>query len=76
MEIWSAVYLYRGIITDMKLFRTKEAAKKYFDECVEDCGGVEACEPEWYMDGSNGRDMYFFDGDDDEIEIMLVEVEG
>ena len=75
MKVWSAVYMYNGLISDMSVFSTKEAARKYFFDIVDNEGGIEACDPEYYQDGSDETGaFYWWDGIDDEITIMCVEV--
>lgn len=74
MTVYSAVYMYGGIINDMKVFTSLEAARKYFHEVIDAEGAIEDCDPDYYNDGEDGN-FYWWDGDDNEITIWKVETE-
>ena len=77
MKVWCAVYTFTGIINDMKVFRTFNAAEAWFDKVVKEEGGVDLCDPDYYMDGNNrDKTFYWFDGDENEITIRPVWMEG
>lgn len=75
MTVWSAVYIYEGIINDMKVFTSLEAARKYFHEVIDAEGKIEDCDPDFYNDGECGN-FYWWNQDDVEITIWKVEMEG
>jgi len=68
MTVWSAVYLYGGIISDIQVFATLEDAREYFHKIINDNGSVDDCDPDYYEDGKNGN-FYWYDGCDNEIAI-------
>lgn len=76
MTVYSAVHMYEGIITDMKVFSNIEAARNYFHETIEEDGRVDDCDPDQYEDGKEG----FFYWTDIEVcsrysEIIIHKVE-
>ena len=75
MTVYSAVYMYEGIINDMKVFTSLEAARKYFHKVIDAEGAVEDCDPDYYNDGEGGN-FYWWNQDDVEITIWKVEMEG
>lgn len=75
MTVYSAVYMYEGIINDMKVFTSLEAARKYFHEVIDAEGKIEDCDPDFYNDGENGN-FYWWNQDDVEITIWKVKTEG
>ena len=76
MKVWCAVYMFGGIIYDMEVFSTKEAASKYFLNIINENGGIDACNPDFYEDGSGSTEAFYWFNGDDEIVIWKCEVEG
>ena len=75
MKVWNAVYVYEGIIHVMKVFRTVEAALAYFNEVLNEEGGIENIDEDSFECGNNGF-FYLWNGDNVELTIWEVEVEG
>lgn len=76
MIVWSGVYLYGGLINEMRCFLSKEDALKWFLSISEAVGGKDVCEEGDY-DISDSV-MKFYDSlgrQDTEIWIQPVEVE-
>lgn len=78
MFAYFAVYMYDGVIHEVRAFTTIEAARKYFHEGIEANGKVEDCEPLWYSDGE--EDFFYWTNLEtcercSEIRIWKVEIE-
>ena len=67
--------MFGGIISEMKVIRTENAARKYFNEVLNECGGIANIDDESFEDGSIGY-YYLWDGNDNELKIEEVETEG
>ena len=74
-SIFCGIYLYGGIIEEVKVFSSKDIAKKWFDDYVEKCGGIDSCDPDWYLDGTNSDEMYFYDGHKEEVVVRKATME-
>lgn len=75
MKVWSAVEMYGGLIQEMAVLPTFDAAKEYFKKFIEDNDGkIEDCDPDAYMDGTmEGSKEFFYwnDGPDADAEITI-----
>lgn len=74
-KLWNCVYMYGGLISDQKIFWTKEGAEKWFDEIVENNDNWEGVDVEI---NKTEEYMTYYDGDDRhpvEMSCRLVEVE-
>ena len=76
MIVWSGVYLYEGLINEVKAFLTRESALEWFLSIAEAVGGKDICEEGDYAIEDNY--MKFYDSlgrQRTEIWIEAVEVE-
>ena len=69
MKVWSYVFIYEGILVDMKVFPTMEIAKKFFHDRVNALGSVEDCDPNFYNDGNN--ECFYWDDGNNNTEIHI-----
>ena len=76
--VWSGVYLYGGLINEIRVFRTREKAHTWFMDIVDGTG-----DPEVMCDEGDFEDseflMKYYDSlgrQDTEVLIEPVEIEG
>ena len=62
--------MYGGIINNIVVYKTEESARKHFFDFVNENGGWEVGDSDFCRDGSDGT-YYWWDGDDNEIEIVF-----
>lgn len=78
MKYYCAVLTYCEILDEMKVFTTLEKAREYFFSIINKNGGIKACIPEFYQDGSDGGALYWCNDELNqriELNIWLVEVD-
>lgn len=75
MFAYFAVYMYDGVVEEVRAFATVEAARKYFHEVIEANGKVEDCDSLFYNDGDNGYFYWSCCYGYCEITIQKVEIE-
>ena len=76
MKMWSCVYLYGGLINEVKIFKTKEKAYEWFKSITDAVGGWTVCEEGDYE--VSEKVMRFYDSlgrEDTEVYCEFVEVE-
>lgn len=75
MKAWSCVYLYGGLINELRIFKTREKALEYFRSITEAVGGKDVCEEGDYEISDNV--MRFYDSlgrEDTEVYCEYVDV--
>ena len=76
MKMWSCVYLYGGLINEVKIFKTKEKAYEWFKSITDAAGGWTVCDEGDYE--VSEKVMKFYDSlgrEDTEVYCEFVEVE-
>jgi len=74
MKVWSAVMMYGGVIQDMRVLPTMEAAREHFKNFIDVNGTTDDCDPDAYCDGNTeGAEEFFYwnDGLDADAEIAI-----
>ena len=74
-KLWACVYMYGGIISNVKIFETRERAEAWFNTLLNGVGGIDACESYTNTESC----MWFYYPDDgrhpEEVTCSLVNVE-